>query len=176
MNVPKGPTLPALDILNDYEHGKFVLSNLAAKRAKQLKEGAPPLVRVDSHHPLTIALAEIAAGKIRAILGQEEAITIEGDVTMALIDETVPAERGLLLPALEETEAEFLGVCALLAEDHEHDDEDHADADVPSLSDLLDDAEADVSSPETSDAGETVSLSDIADEESAAEEGEEADL
>ena len=76
MNAPKGPTLPALDILNDYEHGKFVLSNLAAKRAKQLKEGAPPLVRVDSHHPLTIALAEIAAGKIRAILGQEDDATM----------------------------------------------------------------------------------------------------
>jgi len=177
MNAPKGPTLPALDILNDYEHGKFVISNLAAKRAKQLKEGAPPLVRVDSHHPLTIALAEIAAGKIRAILGQEEDATmIDGDSAVALIDDTVPAERGLLLPALEDTEADLIGVGSLLADDHDHEEEEHHDGDVPSLSDLLDDTETEVASSETSDDGETVSLSDIADEESAAEEGEEADL
>src|SRR5687768_7649428 len=60
--------LPKPDILNNYEHGKFVLSNLAAKRAKQLREGAPALVQVDSNHPLTIALAEIAAGKIKPIM------------------------------------------------------------------------------------------------------------
>ena len=60
--------LPSPDILNNYPYGKFVLSNLAAKRAKQLREGAPPLVRVESSHPLTIALAEIAAGKIKPIM------------------------------------------------------------------------------------------------------------
>ena len=60
--------LPSPDILNEFEYGKFVLSNLAAKRAKQLKEGAQPLVQIDSHHPLTIALAEIAAGRIKPIL------------------------------------------------------------------------------------------------------------
>ena len=47
--------LPSPDILNDFEHGRFVLSNLAAKRAKQLREGAMPLVSVESNHPLTIA-------------------------------------------------------------------------------------------------------------------------
>ena len=60
--------LPSPDILNEYEYGKFVLSNLAAKRAKQLREGAPPLVNIESSHPLTIALAEIAAGKIKPVI------------------------------------------------------------------------------------------------------------
>jgi len=45
MTLPSGSILPSADVLNDYEHGRFVLSNLAAKRAKQLKEGAPPLGR-----------------------------------------------------------------------------------------------------------------------------------
>jgi len=43
---------------------KYSLVVLAAKRAKQIKGGAPPLVPTDSRNPLTIALEEIAAGKI----------------------------------------------------------------------------------------------------------------
>ncbi len=45
--------------------GRFLLCNLAAKRAAQLlKEQAPILVETDSEHPLTIALEEIADGAI----------------------------------------------------------------------------------------------------------------
>ena len=36
----------------------------AAKRAKQLRDGARPLVDIDSKNPLTIALQEIAEGSI----------------------------------------------------------------------------------------------------------------
>ena len=36
----------------------------AAKRARQLRDGARPLVDIDSNNPLTIALQEIAEGKI----------------------------------------------------------------------------------------------------------------
>ena len=67
--------LPSPDTLNEFPHGKFVLSNLAAKRANQLREGAMPLVQVESTHPLTIALAEIAAGKIKAILPSAETMS-----------------------------------------------------------------------------------------------------
>src|SRR6476469_7042437 len=77
--------LPSPDILNDYEHGKFVLSNLAAKRAKQLREGAPALVRIDSNHPLTVALAEIAAGKIKPIMPEHQDPLARGQ--MAVVGE-----------------------------------------------------------------------------------------
>lgn len=43
---------------------KYGLVVLAAKRAKQIKSGVQPLVDTDSRNPLTIALEEIAAGKI----------------------------------------------------------------------------------------------------------------
>ncbi len=36
----------------------------AAKRARQLRDGARPLVDIDSKNPLTIALQEIAEGSI----------------------------------------------------------------------------------------------------------------
>jgi DNA-directed RNA polymerase subunit omega len=150
--------LPSPDTLNDYEHGKFVLSNLAAKRAKQLREGAPPLVQVDSNHPLTIALAEIAAGKIKPILSNvAEVIEPTTDVAV-LIDENVPAELGMLLPALDETEA------ALVTTVGEEDGDPDADGeDGLSLSDLVDEDE-DAAAVSSDD--DTLSLTDIAEQES----------
>jgi len=158
--------LPSPDILNDFEHGKFVLSNLAAKRAKQLREGAPALVQVESNHPLTIALAEIAAGKIKAILPVPGQIGVESELAL-LIDENVPAELGMLLPALDETEAALVTVVG---------EEDH-DADVDpdetlSLADLVDEDEEEA--PEVVDHEEdTLSLSDIAEQEDTETETEE---
>lgn len=43
---------------------RYALVVAAAKRARQLKDGAPPLVNVPTRNVLTIALYEIAAGLI----------------------------------------------------------------------------------------------------------------
>jgi DNA-directed RNA polymerase omega subunit len=52
--------------------GRFLLCNLAAKRASQLlKEQAPILVETDSEHPLTVALEEIADGAITYVRVEE---------------------------------------------------------------------------------------------------------
>ncbi len=161
--------LPSPDILTDFPQGKFVLSNLAAKRAKQLREGAPPLVQVDSSHPLTIALAEIAAGKIKPVMPSADSVIIEAPEAALLIDETMPAELGLLLPALDETEA------ALISGDGEDDHDDHSDADPDelTLSALAgDEEEEEVAASDDSD---TLSLSDIAEEENAGDDGESED-
>ena len=154
--------LPSPDILNNYPYGKFVLSNLAAKRAKQLREGAPPLVRVESSHPLTIALAEIAAGKIKPIMPAiGEPIDIIESVSV-VIGENTPAELGMLLPALDETVAALVTSAAVLGDD-DHDDL-HLDSDEPiTLSDLVEDDDE----PVVTETGEddTLSLTDIADQE-----------
>jgi DNA-directed RNA polymerase omega subunit len=154
--------LPNPDILNEYSLGKFVLSNLAAKRAKQLKEGAMPLVHIESRHPLTIALAEIAAGKIESRMfapAQPEIIT-EGFETSILTEDVVPGEFGMLLPALDEVESALVEAVGL--EDAEPEVE-AGDGEL-SLSDLADDA---VEEEEEVAAGDedTLSLSDIAEEE-----------
>lgn len=158
--------LPSPDTLNEYPHGKFVLSNLAAKRAKQLREGAPALVQIDSNHPLTIALAEIAAGKIKPIMPNAgEALVIIEEGPALLVDETMPPEFGMLLPALDETEAAL--VSTVLEEEHEHEPEPELE-DALSLSDLVDEEEV---APVASD-DDTLSLSDIAEAETADEEDE----
>lgn len=56
---------PPLEALLDRVDNKYALVIIAAKRARQLKEGALPLVDVESGNPVTVALEEIAAGKIR---------------------------------------------------------------------------------------------------------------
>mgnify|MGYP001268994515 CR=1 FL=1 len=167
MSFPTGPILPSADILNEFEHGKFVLSNLAAKRAAQLKEGAVPLVRIASNHPLTIALAEIAEGKIKPILGAEQtpAISTESDFSI-ISDEPLPAELGMLLPALDETEADLVTVGVLDGE-VDHEDEEGAEPSVASLSDLLDDSDVEPAAAEGEE--DTLSLTDLAEQENANE-------
>ena len=43
---------------------RYTLVAMAAKRARQLLEGAPPLVAIDSNKPVTIALHEIHEGRL----------------------------------------------------------------------------------------------------------------
>lgn len=172
MSVPSGTILPDADVLNQFEHGRFVLSNLAAKRAKQLKDGAPPLVRCESNHPLSVALAEIAAGKIRAVIvaGEPELAIVEAE--LPVLSDEVLAERGVLLPALEESETELVAALTL----HDDDEAKHGDdeAEIATLADLLDDTAAEETAPMAEADSDTVSLSDVAEQENLEEEEEHA--
>jgi DNA-directed RNA polymerase subunit omega len=56
--------LYSIEKLSDSVGGRYALVVAAAKRARQLKEGAVPLVKISSNNSLTVALAEIAAGKV----------------------------------------------------------------------------------------------------------------
>lgn len=159
--------LPSPDILNNYEHGKFVLANLAAKRAKQLREGAPPLVAIDSNHPLTIALAEIAAGKIKAILPTIEESMAMDAAEFILKDEVLPAEFGMLLPALDESEVALIETVGV--EEADQDPEESPEG--MSLSDLVEVEDEEEAAPVVSDE-DTLSLSDIAEQETSLEDEE----
>ena len=55
---------------------KFALVTLAAKRAKQLKGGSPPRIETESRNPLTIALEEIAEGKVTTIVAETDALPV----------------------------------------------------------------------------------------------------
>ncbi len=157
--------LPNPDILNDYSLGKFVLSNLAAKRAKQLREGALPLVQIESRHPLTIALAEIAAGKIEPRMFSSVAEPmVESFESSVLGEDIVPGEFGMLLPALDENESVLIDAVGLDEADVEHDADSVDDGEL-SLADLAEGEEEEVIPAESDE--DTLSLSDIAEEEEA---------
>jgi DNA-directed RNA polymerase subunit omega len=158
--------LPHPDILNEVDYGPFVLTNLAAKRAKQIKEGAPPLIRIDSGHPLSIALAEIAAGKIKPLMAAEATEAVESGDLSALDALDLP-DVGLLLPAIEED----IDLAAIEGMD---DEEEEATADLAELTDLGDLLE-DEPVPPLADETE-ISLDDLAVQEEAEDEPAEDDL
>jgi len=56
---------PSLDIMMKSVDSKYTLVVAAAKRARMLTEGHQPLVNSKSKKPVTIALEEIAANRIR---------------------------------------------------------------------------------------------------------------
>lgn len=150
------PILPQPDVLNEVPYGKFVLTNLAAKRAKQIKEGAPPLVRINSNHPLSIALAEIAAGKIKPVLGDDHDTQLVEQIST--LDEF---DRGsFLLPGLDDEE--------LAVDEIEGDEEDEVIEASPAsrLTDLLGDDDIE----EVVAEDEEISLDDLAKQEEDEEE------
>jgi DNA-directed RNA polymerase subunit omega len=54
-----------LEELLEQVETKYALVIAAAKRARQLKEGVLPLVDIDSTNAVSIALEEIATGRVR---------------------------------------------------------------------------------------------------------------
>lgn len=127
-----------------------------------------PLVQVDSPHPLTIALAEIAAGKIKPIMDKSvEAIHIEGADLTLVTDQPVPAEFGMLLPALDEAEVAL--VTGLELEEEHEVEEGEAEA-VADLSDLSGIGEEEEEVAVAASGDEPLSLNDIQEQEAADEE------
>ncbi|MBX3095700.1 MAG: DNA-directed RNA polymerase subunit omega [Fimbriimonadaceae bacterium] len=173
MSTPKNLILPDPNVLNKVDYGKFVLANLAAKRAKQIKEGAPPLVRIDSNHPLSIALAEIAAGKIKPVLDPNAVAAMEEGFDVPTLDLD---DDDFLLPGLDDeddddndNEGDTLTLDDL--DDEEEDDSDDDDDDdakrvAGSGGDSdVDDDDVDVVTDDSDDDGPTISLDDLKEEE-----------
>ena len=51
-------------MLQKFEKGTFLLVNVAAQRARQLMQGAPPLIKSSSRKPAAIAIREVREGHI----------------------------------------------------------------------------------------------------------------
>ncbi len=56
---------PPVDELREKVDSRYTLVVAAAKRARQLLDGAPKLVDIDSDKPVTIALWEIGEDKLQ---------------------------------------------------------------------------------------------------------------
>ncbi|MHB8995991.1 MAG: DNA-directed RNA polymerase subunit omega [Armatimonadota bacterium] len=144
---------------------RFTVVVAAAKRAKQIKEGAPPLVNLPTRNPLTIALHEIAAGLIE--ITEEPVIE---DVAVAAAEEAI-AE--LAAPELVEALIGKATVGPELAEEPEDDYDADLDEDV--AADLDESLEDEVEEDEEEDEDlEDLEL-DEDDEEWEEEEAEEAE-
>lgn len=172
--------MPQPDVLNELEYGRFVLTNLAAARAKQLREGAPPLVRIQSGHPLTQALAEIAAGKIKPILpGDPKPVSEPGDRVSPLLDDITTRFVTFDDPLLDEGSEERLFDDFQVHDlDFDGDDEDEPIELVdepPTIAVFLDEGVEDDAAELVVDSDE-VSLEDMVSKESAVDDEDDPDL
>jgi DNA-directed RNA polymerase subunit omega len=111
---------PSPDKIDAQVNSKYALVILAAKRAKQLKEGSRPRLPTDSTNPLTIALEEIAEGKVqfkfdeqslagREALADQEAVVgardIEVDIDPLALPDDELARAAAALGAVMDDEA-----------------------------------------------------------------------
>ena len=87
---------PSADTIEDKVKSRYSLVVLSAKRAKQIKEGAPPLIETLSTNPLTIALEEIAAGKVTAT-------EVDGDIIPQAAHPGTSGGAGMALTAAPPT-------------------------------------------------------------------------
>lgn len=55
---------PSLDVLVKKVDSKYTLVVLSAKRAREIMSGSSPLVECKSNKPVTVALEEVAQGKV----------------------------------------------------------------------------------------------------------------
>lgn len=126
---------PSADKIEEQIDSRYALVILAAKRAKQLKEGSRPLVPTDSTNPLTVALEEIASGSVqyefdeaslagREAMADREAVVGKRELEVKGIDPlALPEEDDLLAKAKAELGADILaGDDALLDEDLDAED------------------------------------------------------
>jgi DNA-directed RNA polymerase subunit omega len=59
---------PSLDELTRRVDSKYALVVAAAKRARELMDGAMPMIETEASKPVTIALEEIAQGRLDIIV------------------------------------------------------------------------------------------------------------
>lgn len=56
---------PSFDHVLKTGDSRYTLVMLTAKRARQIVDGSEPLVETESNKPVTIAIEEIVAGKVK---------------------------------------------------------------------------------------------------------------
>ena len=57
--------IPSFKDLSEVANSRYELAILVSKRARKLIDGNPKLIDTDSEKPVTVALEEIMAGKIK---------------------------------------------------------------------------------------------------------------
>ncbi|MCW5935518.1 MAG: DNA-directed RNA polymerase subunit omega [Fimbriimonadia bacterium] len=153
---------PETDNLSQYP--RYVLALLAAKRAQQLRnKEVLPLVLTDSDNPLSIALEEIAQGKVRPIIVSPTDVEVEviaPDAAAASADTFV--QETLDLSTVKETAPDAL------SEWHdEHPEEPAAELTTKTLADI---GGAEADAPAEPEPSVSLTAAFGADEESPSEE------
>ena len=164
--------LQSTDELEEYIGNKYSLVIVAAKRARQLKEGHPALSRDSSPNPLSVALREVQEQKLQPVAPPpEEMAPAPRDMIASLVagadfdlDEDLDLDEG---DAVDDLAALLIGS----DEDEEEETEtDREDGDDDGLSSGTSSADADDEEETEDDADTTLDTADDDEDEEADEE------
>ena len=159
--------LQSTDELEEYIGNKYSLVIVAAKRARQLKEGHPALSRDSSPNPLSVALREVQEAKLQPVAPPEEEMApAPRDMIASLVagadfdlDEDLDLDEG---DAVDDLAALLIGT----DEDEEEEAEtDREDADDDGLTGGTSGADADDEEESEDDADTSLDGGDDADDE-----------
>lgn len=114
---------PGLEDVQNQFFSRYDLVIMAADRAKQIQQGAAPLIKTSSHHPLSIAMEEIAAGVYPPVAKESPKELDEEFISGALADQGIRDLSGRFDSASEAAAEEAAGSPAEDAEDEENDEE-----------------------------------------------------
>jgi DNA-directed RNA polymerase subunit omega len=155
------------DDLERYIGNKYALVIVSAKRARQLKEGHPPLSRDPSPNPLSIAMREIQEERLQPVAPPEEEIApAPRDVIASLVAST-DFDLDDDMDFSEDTDAVGDLAALLLGADEEEEEAEAEVEDPLAVTATADDAEEDTE--------ETAADEEEEDEEVAVETDDEVD-
>ncbi|GAB4452764.1 MAG: hypothetical protein OHK0029_04310 [Armatimonadaceae bacterium] len=143
---------PSADKIDEQVDSKYALVILAAKRAKQLREGSRNRIQTDSTNPLTVALEEIAEGAVnyqfdedslagREALADHEAVVgkrgieVEGIVPQAIPEDALARAASELGAGLQDALGEDEEDELLAPEDDTEEEEEDDDSPISSYAD-----------------------------------------
>lgn len=153
--------LQSTDELEEYIGNKYSLVIVAAKRARQLKEGHPALARDPSPNPLSIAMREIQERKLQPVAPPvEEIAPAPRDVIASLVAGTefdLDEEMDL-----EDSDAVDDLAALLIGADEE--EEDEAETEENALTTRDDTEEAEAETEEDAEEDDTAEEDDDAEE------------
>lgn len=93
---------PSINDLMKRADSRYTLVVEAAKRARQLVDGSPKLSKVNSEKEVTIAINEIAEGKITYVRTNKEKAAVAEDKDKAIEETETPKDETTIDETLED--------------------------------------------------------------------------
>ncbi|MHB8962229.1 MAG: DNA-directed RNA polymerase subunit omega [Saccharofermentanales bacterium] len=131
---------PTMETLLKKVSSRYVLTILAAKRARQLVDGAQPMAKSDTPNFVTNACEEIAAGKVLPIKGIHHVnVPLRPEVEAERLRDEIEKRNARYREDMEEeSNARIRSLIAVVGAEDELDDEEEAiDADLVVADDIV---------------------------------------
>lgn len=162
---------PTMEALLKKVSSRYVLTILAAKRARQLVDGAQPMAKSDTPNFVTNACEEIADGKVLPIKGIHHVhVPLRPEVEADRLRDEIEKRNARYREDMEEeSNARIRSLIAVVESDDELEDVEEAeeiiDADLIIVDDIVEAEEEELAGPDEEDLLDIENLEELPEEE-----------